>query len=493
MPIKKTSESSPAAGARGITIRMYNSYFGDCFLLGFPADDGGICYILIDCGVYQTDKRGSARMKLIAKDIAKTTGSHLHVLAVTHEHADHIDGFGYAKDVFGKNDFGIDELWLAWTEDPDNPVAQKLKDTYGKKLRALQAAVTKLQAYGHPLAVPLQNLLNFDAGSPLGMASNTNIMKDLREWSKKKPKRSEDYRTPGEKPIGLPGVSGVRCYVLGPPMDVAKIGKVEDPGDMYGITGSGEAEAFLNALIGLDGKPVEEGDLSFENYPFNPALKISPEQAESDKKFRSFFEKHYGFADNDSRAPGWRRIDTDWVAAADQLALSLNNMTNNTSLVLAFELTGTTPTRFLLFVGDAQAGNWASWPQEGDKRDGWTVTSDDIKKRTIFYKVGHHGSRNATYREKGLEMMESDNLVAMIPVDEEWAYAHPPLHHPDQPVLERLLELTKGRVLRSDKIPDGDTLPKPDKSSSDAGWDTFAGNVDWDRSEEHLWIQYTVR
>ena len=41
-------------------------------------------------------------------------------------------------------------------------------------------------------------------------------------------------------------------------------------------------------------------------------------------------------------------------------------------------------------------------------------------KRAIFYKVGHHGSHNATLREKGLEQMK--NLrVAMIPVDEEMA------------------------------------------------------------------------
>ena len=50
--------------------------------------------------------------------------------------------------------------------------------------------------------------------------------------------------------------------------------------------------------------------------------------------------------------------------------------------------------------------------------DGKTVTGPDLLKRAIFYKVGHHGSHNATLSEKGLEQMERLR-VAMIPVDHD--------------------------------------------------------------------------
>jgi hypothetical protein len=48
--------------------------------------------------------------------------------------------------------------------------------------------------------------------------------------------------------------------------------------------------------------------------------------------------------------------------------------------------------------------------------NGKTMTGPDLLKRAIFYKVGHHGSHNATLKEKGLEEMERLR-VAMIPVD----------------------------------------------------------------------------
>ena len=51
----------------------------------------------------------------------------------------------------------------------------------------------------------------------------------------------------------------------------------------------------------------------------------------------------------------------------------------------------------------------------------------------MLYKVGHHGSHNATLREKGLELMASGELTAMIPVNRvtaekmDWLMPFPPL------------------------------------------------------------------
>src|SRR5687768_2131673 len=55
----------------------------------------------------------------------------------------------------------------------------------------------------------------------------------------------------------------------------------------------------------------------------------------------------------------WRRIDDDWLDSAGEFALQLDSYTNNTSLAMAIELKGTG--KVLLFVADAQAGNWISW------------------------------------------------------------------------------------------------------------------------------------
>ena len=45
------------------------------------------------------------------------------------------------------------------------------------------------------------------------------------------------------------------------------------------------------------------------------------------------------------------------------------------------------------------------------------MTGPDLLACTIFYKVGHHGSHNATLKAKGLEMMKSLKTAA-IPVDQ---------------------------------------------------------------------------
>src|SRR5207248_1329999 len=104
--------------------------------------------------------------------------------------------------------------------------------------------------------------------------------------------------------------------------------------------------------------------------------------------------------------PDWRRIDKDWLSSAELLALDMNDYTNNASLVLAFELGK--GGKVLLFAADAQRGNWASWGKK-DWADGKRrVTARDLLARTVLYKVGHHGSHNATLN--GLADGETANL-----------------------------------------------------------------------------------
>jgi hypothetical protein len=146
----------------------------------------------------------------------------------------------------------------------------------------------------------------------------------------------------------------------------------------------------------------------------------------------------------------WRLIDTDWLGGSSELALRLDSLTNNTSLVLAIELSDGD---VLLFAADAQIGSWLSWQDLTWTIDAKTVTGPDLLKRSIFYKVGHHGSHNATLREKGLEQMERLR-VAMIPVDQEIANKKRWGRMPLDEIVAALDERTKpgkGAVLRVDR------------------------------------------
>ena len=152
----------------------------------------------------------------------------------------------------------------------------------------------------------------------------------------------------------------------------------------------------------------------------------------------------------------WRRIDNDWLGVGTDLALQLDSRTNNTSLVLAIEIVATG--RVLVFAADAQIGNWTSWAGLRFD-DGGTapVTGADLLARTIFYKVGHHGSRNATLSEGGLELMVSPDLSAFIPTDEVMAKKVGWKDIPATGLITRLKTKTAGRLIQSD----ADWIQKP--------------------------------
>ena len=156
----------------------------------------------------------------------------------------------------------------------------------------------------------------------------------------------------------------------------------------------------------------------------------------------------------------WRRIGADDGQDAEALALAMNNATNNSSLVLAFELSK--GGKVLLFAGDAQAGNWRSWSESPFSDGGVEVTTKDLLGRTVLYKVGHHGSHNATLNGElksehaNLSWMARDDkgsdFVAMITAVEKWAHQKPKpdWNHPFPAIKDALEEKAGGRVLQTD-------------------------------------------
>src|SRR5262249_51222091 len=147
------------------------------------------------------------------------------------------------------------------------------------------------------------------------------------------------YHRPGESPIELPGANGARFFVLGPPRDeklIHRSNPTKSGHEVYELTGDMSLFAAASALAAADGEGDDWGQAFEERYRV-PAL---------DAAARPFFRANYFRSSND-----WRRIDADWLGAAEQLALALDSDTNNTSLALALELEP--KGRVLLFPGDA--------------------------------------------------------------------------------------------------------------------------------------------
>src|SRR5574339_35645 len=71
-----------------------------------------------------------------------------------------------------------------------------------------------------------------------------------------------------------------------------------------------------------------------------------------------------------------RRIDNNWIAEAENLAIQLDSLTNNSSLALAIEVGSAK--RVILLAADAQVGNWLSWHE-----DTWECSSGNGSTTTV--------------------------------------------------------------------------------------------------------------
>lgn len=424
--------SSAAAGYRA-KVRMYRQGLGDCFLISLPRTDRSVqpFYIMIDCGVVLGTPNPKPIMTQVMENIVEVTGGSIDILVATHEHQDHLSGFVQASEAFDKLKIG--EVWLAWTEDPDDDLTKELKEEKGLALAALRMGLSHLQLSGDSeAATELNGILEF-----FGAAKGATTADALRSVRAKtfKPR----YCRPTDAPIPAAGTTA-RIYVLGPPHDKTMLRKINPSGrnkETYGL-------ALGNMQMFLDGAGTALGDTDVDR-PFDQQYEIPFVYAQSAPEL-DFFRQHYWQPDN--AAPGnWRRIDTDWLDGASNLALQLDSLTNNTSLVLAIELADGD---VLLFAADAQVGNWLSWQDRSWIVDGKTVTGPDLLKRAILYKVGHHGSHNATLREKGLEQMERLR-VALIPVDHAMAVKKRWGKMPLEELVMALKEQAKGVVLRVDE------------------------------------------
>ena len=419
-------------------VRCYNVGLGDCFLLAFsrPEDEARPYYVAIDCGIARGTPDEEERISTAVADIRDATNGEIDLLILTHEHYDHVIGFVHAAEIW--QEMTVHQVFVPWTEiegDPDVEVVTIAARRLNAAADRAAERLAELDDAGFQRLSILNGGLLAAGNEVFGISAAEAIALGWQTAQSLGPEGGPVYCEPGD--VFSLNSTGVNAYILGPPRPQNRAGKpvvsargtpllrvLEAKAEMYSyenldgapdvdpdlglLLADPEAdEAIASSLLGFG----PEGDDRFLDYcPFDPSMRIDWESAMD----AGYFEDHYGAGE------AWRRVDFDWLGQAADIALRAGGYTNNLSLVVAFELPGTK--KVLLFVGDAQVGNWLSWREignwwpVGEDGPGDAVDIDDLLARVAFYKVGHHGSHNATTRGSGLEKMGQGDLTAYVPV-----------------------------------------------------------------------------
>jgi hypothetical protein len=351
-----------------VTIRMYNVGFGDCFLVTFhyapPLKDQ---HILIDFGSVS----GGVNMKQIALQIRDACGGKLYAVVATHRHRDHISGF---SDAGGTGSAGAiiasckpEVVVQPWTENPDAgadatsaPLLQKNQPA--NPLRLFFASMNAMQGYAQAVVdaaplwrgadkrpIPIEKLA-------ANNTSNPDAVSNLRKMGKQPPRFLQYGSLSGLEDDKL--LPGVKVTVLGPPaLKQQNLKKYAKRSDEYWL--ASKFWGLQQRAAATVGK-----------------VELFPGEA------------HYG--------KGSKPLHTRWFIEHAESALKKNALAivtildkflNNTSLILLFQVKG----KKLLFPGDAQLENWQFALSQTE--------IGDLLKDVDLYKVGHHGSRNATPKE----------------------------------------------------------------------------------------------
>lgn len=360
-----------------VEIRSFQVGFGDCFLLSFVYSAKDKRHVLIDFGTTALPRKGkpSAAMPEIARQIRAVCSAggggdgRLTALVATHRHADHVSGFGTDSRT-GRSGEIIKALrpklvLQPWTEDPAaKPDARRATRPKGGR-KGFVAALASM----NDLAARVERLA---ASRPAGMSAavrkelaflgadniaNKSAIDNLIAMGKAKGARSR-YLAYGDR-SGLEALlPGVKVHVLGPP-DLTQTEKTRKQR-------SRDPDQFWHLVAGAA--------------PARPIADAAP-KAKADKARPVPVEARW-FRD---------RLQSMTGQGLLEIVRQLDQQMNNTSLILLFEVFG----KKLLFPGDAQIENWSyaliDAPDSAEVRE---LLAD-----VDFYKVGHHGSLNATPRQ----------------------------------------------------------------------------------------------
>lgn len=389
-----------------VSVRMYNVGFGDCFLLTIHAPDRPR-KILIDCGKHTlstTPPSLGTVVERVLEDIREPDGPRIDVLVATHRHQDHVAGFAAE----GWAEVRVGEIWMPWTEDPEDPVARGICERQSSKAEKAKQGLTALRCN-----LEEKDYLLGYAGNNL---TNAAAMNRLHRGFLGSPRR-RFLPEPAESkaPFRTELLPGVEIYVLGPSRDPEVMREMDPPG----------GESLLRAWSMTSRQPDDRPS------PFGDVYALTREQYETEIG---------GPLGDDFPVASEGHLSEESGESAVELLARLEEAVNATSLVLLFHIGES----WLLFPGDAQWGTWN------------LILSDPLVTGLLgnltFYKIGHHGSHNATPL-RFVERFMRKGIAAMLPYGKvaKWPSI------PRAQLLERLDQLDVAVARADQALPDGYT------------------------------------
>jgi hypothetical protein len=418
-PAPSQPQRPSSQNVKGLRVRMFRVGFGDFFLLTVPTNDGPR-YILIDCGVHAKDLKS---IRDAVEQMARDCGSKLSLVIMTHRHADHISGFATCSDVFSQ--FSVDRVWMPWFENPANKTAMAFQaglTAMASRLSIRLAA--RADEESRQLASMAENITGTMAAAG-GISSNQKALDVLHKGFKNT--AEYNYYKAGDEPT-LPKDlldAGLSAQILGPPIDPSLVSQMNYKSQQY-LTDNTEAD---------DERLTPFSSAFFAN------SKAYPVEA-------------FKFYDADKIAKLIDNAQPDVLAAQ---AMTADKTLNNQSLVILFSFGG----KNLLFAGDAQWGNWENFLYGGAfGTPGHTEITDKAKAilgKIDFYKVGHHGSTNATPKDAVAAMRLG--CVGMCSTQ-----IHAYNEVPREPLLQALGARMNGQLARSDQV-----ATKDEPANAEAG------------------------
>lgn len=355
-----------------VRVRMYQVGFGDCFLLSLEYDehlpDGRAeRHILIDYGSTRSARkdRAKGRMKDVAPLIREHSHGQLDVVVVTHRHKDHLFGFSDDTGAAAVRSLKPKLVLRPWTEDPAlpaqadgpavaAPTAPAGPDSVGVASARFARSLSQAQdAAGRLAARPgLHAGLKEAAEEQLKNADAVALLDELAA------QQSGKYLFAGCDAGTATLVPGLQVTVLGPATveQDARVAKQTAEHPEYWM-------AALCASLKEAAGPVASARADAES-----TIPVGPGPV------RWLIE----------------RLAQQKTHSVTRLVRKLDDALNNTSLILLLEVGGLS----MLFPGDAQIENWQFTLDQlaHDSELKAKLTAIDL------YKVGHHGSRNATPR-----------------------------------------------------------------------------------------------
>jgi hypothetical protein len=390
-------------------MRMYQVGFGDCFVFSFEydgplADGRDIRHILVDFG---STKRptGWQSLNAIAKQIFAHTQGMIDVVVVSHRHRDHLSGFSDPAFVQTFMSAGFPKLVVrSWTERPElatdatagPAIAGAQAFGLGPKSAALLGQLATAQRFADELSGKLKGASNRSLAAEVeqladDQLNNAEAVKQLNTWAGP----SGRYLSYGQ-PSGIEAVvPGISVRVIGPPTvdehPAVIRQRSRDPNEFWMIY-SGLVEGLPSTEL-ID---VAEHDGTDPVPDTAESMASAAVGSDTAATTQTFEPRSTAPPVGEPGPTRWltERMGRQNLNAFLRVVNLLDDVLNNTSVILLIDIpTPDGPLRLLL-PGDAQIENWEyALKHAADKS-----INLDLLREVDVYKVGHHGSRNATPR-----------------------------------------------------------------------------------------------